>query len=128
MFSSCESLKTIDLSGFNTENVENMKGMFYYCLNLEKINVSTFNTSKVIDMSGMFNICPNLLNIDLSSFDIRDETNIDGMFPPMNVCVAPPFNSPAFNMHIIDAPQKVKVNEKSYDKFLKILDKEKIYK
>ena len=128
MFSNCQSLKTINLLGFNTENVENMKGMFYNCLYLEKINVSTFNTSKVIDMSGMFNICPNLLNIDLSSFDIRDETNIDGMFPPMNVCVAPPFNSPAFNMHIIDAPQKVKVNEKSYDKFLKILKKEKIYK
>jgi uncharacterized protein (DUF1778 family) len=50
------------------------------------------------------------------------------MFPSMNVFVVPPFNSPASNMNIIQAPQKVKVNENSYDKFLKILDKEKLYK
>ena len=128
MFSDCQSLKTIDLSAFNTENVENMNGMFYYCLLLEKVNVSRFNTSKVIDMGGMFNLCPNLLNIDLSSFDIRNETKINGMFAPMNVFVAPPLFSPAFNMNIIQAPQKVKVNDNSYEYFLKILDKEKLYK
>ena len=105
-----------------------MKGMFYYCLNLEKINVSKFKTSNVNDMSGMFNICPNLLNIDLSSFDIRNETIINEMFISMNTFVLPPPNSPAFNMNIIKAPQKVKVNENSYNNFLKVLDKNVLYK
>jgi uncharacterized protein (DUF1778 family) len=31
-------------------------------------------------------------------------------------------------MNIIQAPQKVKVNEKSYNKFLKVLDKKILYK
>ena len=128
MFSNCQSLKSIDLSAFNTENVTNMEEMFFYCLNLEKINVSKFKTSKVTDMRRMFYICPNLLSIDLSSFDISNDTKIDKMFRSKNEFIAPLIGTPAFNNMIIDAPQRVKVNENSYNNFLEVLDKDVLYK
>ena len=31
LFCDCESLKNLDLSNFNTQNVTDMSGMFYYC-------------------------------------------------------------------------------------------------
>ena len=128
MFSNCQSLKTIDLSSFNTENVTNMAGMFFYCLNLLKVNVSKFNTSKVTDMNGMFDMCLHLFYIDLSSFDIRNVTKINRMFLSINVVNIPPQFSLEFNFDIKKAPKRVKVNENSYEKFLKVLDKEILYK
>ena len=130
MFCSCESLTKIDLSSFNTENVLNMEGMFFYCLKLAKINVLRFNTSKVIDMSRMFNLCPNLIFIDLSSFELGNKINMNEMFMNSNVINIPPPSlfAPEFEIRPIKTPGRVKVNEKSYDKFLKILDKDVLYK
>ena len=36
MFFYCSSLPTLDLSGFNTENVTDMGAMFKYCLEMER--------------------------------------------------------------------------------------------
>ena len=127
MFSNCQSLKNINLLSLNTENVEDMSRMFFYCLNLEKINVSKFNTMKVKDMSQMFNICPKLLNIDLSSFDISNEVNINNMFLSMNVINVPPPFSPIDDIYTIKAPNRVRVNENTYNKFVKILDKDILF-
>jgi len=54
MFSDCADIVSIDLSNFDTSNVEDMSGMFYGCISLESLDVSKFNTSKVEDMSYMF--------------------------------------------------------------------------
>ena len=51
MFYLCYSLKSIDLSSFNTINVTNMRGMFKLCSSLKSIDLSSFNTTKVKDMS-----------------------------------------------------------------------------
>ena len=56
----CIFLKRIDLSGFNTENVTDMKFMFYDCVNLVDLNVSNLNTSTVTDMSYMFCNCQSI--------------------------------------------------------------------
>ena len=50
MFSGCDSLKSINLSSFNTSKTTNMGNMFDGCSSLTNINLSSFNTSKVTDM------------------------------------------------------------------------------
>ena len=52
----------INISSFNTKNVEDMGGMFNKCDNLNNLNLSSFDTSKVCNMNGMFGECPNLTN------------------------------------------------------------------
>ena len=54
MFSECSSLKNINISNFNTNNVNNMRGMFNRCSSLTNINLSNFNTNNVKYMSSMF--------------------------------------------------------------------------
>ena len=54
MFANCSNLETIDLSSFDTKNVEHMYSMFKSCSNLETIDLSSFDTKKVINMSEMF--------------------------------------------------------------------------
>ena len=62
MFQGCKILTSLDVSGFNTDNVNNMDGMFAYCP-FTTIDVSNFNTSKVNNMSFMFSYCSNLTTI-----------------------------------------------------------------
>ena len=54
MFWNCTSLKSIDLSKFNTSNVTNMGYMFFYCSSLKSIDLSSFKTNNVTNMSIMF--------------------------------------------------------------------------
>ena len=44
MFSGCNSLKNINLSNFNTQNVTDMSAIFYACDSLMDVNLSNFNT------------------------------------------------------------------------------------
>ena len=76
----CQYLTKIDLSGFNTENVNNMTFMFYDCVRLIDLNISNLNTSKVKDMSYMFFYCSSIEKLDLSSFDTSLVNNMDYMF------------------------------------------------
>ena len=80
MFSLCENLSVIDISGFDTSNVVNMSYMFCDCKSLTSIDLSNFNTSNVTDMSGMFSYCPNLQSLDVSSFDTRNVRHMYDMF------------------------------------------------
>jgi surface protein len=48
MFYGCSSLQSINLSSFNTTNVENMSGMFLGCSSLKKENVKISNNGKRI--------------------------------------------------------------------------------
>ena len=80
MFSSCSSLNSIDLSSFNTTNVNNMSGMFSDCDSLKSIDLSSFNTTNVNNMSYMFSRCYSLESIDLSSFNTTNVNNMSDMF------------------------------------------------
>ena len=46
MFNGCKSLKELNISKFNTNNVINMKSMFEYCNSLKKLDISNFNAKK----------------------------------------------------------------------------------
>ena len=54
MFSRCYSLKELNLSNFNTNNVTNMRYMFEGCYSLKELNLSNFNTNNVTNMRFMF--------------------------------------------------------------------------
>ena len=85
MFSSCSSLKTLDLSNFNTSNVTDMSSMFYSCSSLKTVGLSNFNTSNVTDMGQMFHNCNNLTELDLRAFDTR---NVEYMFYMFHGCTS----------------------------------------
>jgi len=80
MFYDCKSLKSIDLSNFNINNVHNMSHMFDGCDSLESINLANFNTKNVINMSYRFSYCKSLKAIDLSNFNTNNVNNMSSMF------------------------------------------------
>ena len=80
MFSKCSSLTNLNLSNFNTQNVTNMSCMFSNCSSLTKLNLSNFNTQNVTNMFGMFSKCSSLTKINLCSFDTKNVTDMDCMF------------------------------------------------
>ena len=87
MFTNC-SIISLDLSNFDTSNVENMENMFGGCSNLLSLNLSNFNTSKVRDMGGMFLSCSNLLSLDLSNFDTSSVIDMGYMFNECNKLIS----------------------------------------
>ena len=76
MFNYCVTLKSLDISNFNTSSVTNMWGMFSACVSLESLDLSNFNTENVTNMYAMFQYCP-LKVLDLSSFNTSKVTNMD---------------------------------------------------
>lgn len=81
MFRECKDLSSLDLSSFNTANVKDMSGMFWGCLGLTSLDLSSFNTDKVTKMGYMFSDCSGLENLDLSSFNTAEVTDMHYMFP-----------------------------------------------
>ena len=81
MFRNCRSLQSIDLRNFDTRNVENMERLFEECLALESIDLSSFNTEKVTTMASMFENCyQSLAHINVSSFNTSNVTDMSKMF------------------------------------------------
>ena len=85
MFNGFENANNIYLSGFNTENVDNMRSMFEYCVVLDPLDFSNFDTGSVTDMSRMFNGCGDMSSIDVSGFDTRNVTDMSEMFRSTNL-------------------------------------------
>ncbi len=69
MFQGCTQLSSLDISSFNTSRVTTMPSMFYHCSSLTSLDLSHFDTSNVIDMSFMFDGCTQLSSLDISSFN-----------------------------------------------------------
>ncbi len=80
MFSNCESLTSLDLSGWNTEKVTDMNYVFYRCYTLSSINLSNWNTEKVTNMYQMFYGCSSLTSLDLSGWDTKNVTTMGNIF------------------------------------------------
>lgn len=80
MFNECALLKELDLSNFNTSNVEYMTYMFSDCELLKKLDLSNFRTSKVQNMYKMFSGCTSLEELNLSGFKVSKNTDTELMF------------------------------------------------
>ncbi|MCL6749096.1 BspA family leucine-rich repeat surface protein [Prevotella sp. TCVGH] len=80
MFYHCEALTSLDLSSFNTEKVTSMSEMFSDCKALTSLDVSNFNTENVTSMGYMFFACSALTSLDLSNFNTQNVTDMGWMF------------------------------------------------
>lgn len=79
MFMNCNSLKKLDVSGMRTSKVTDMSLMFS-CKGPEELDLSMFDTGNVENMVSMFQYCTSLKRIDVSSFSLAKVTNMYGMF------------------------------------------------
>ena len=80
MFYNCSLLNELNLSSFNTNKVHTMTAMFAFCTSLKKLNLSSFNTNKVTDMKYMFYECSSLKELNLSSFNTNKVMDMSFMF------------------------------------------------
>jgi len=67
MFASCEKLKNLDLSFFDTSDVRYIYNLFMRCHSLETLDISGFNLDRVIDdnWEGFFYECYNMKRMNL---------------------------------------------------------------
>ena len=79
MFFNCPNLSSLDLTNFSTGNVTDMSAMFGYC-QLSSLDLTSFNTANVTNMYMMFVSCPNLSSLDLTSFNTANVTEMNFMF------------------------------------------------
>jgi len=75
MFSNCSSLKSLDLSNFNTTKLTSAFAMFKGCSSLTELNISNFNIKNVIYIKSMFSGCSNKIKkrIRAQFKDIKEE-------------------------------------------------------
>ena len=78
MFNECNSLKSINLSKFDTSSVNNMKGMFYNCNSLKVIDLSNFNMENVKSYDDMFINISNIRYINL--YNTKNDKSIGKSF------------------------------------------------
>lgn len=83
-FYKMNNLQSLDLSKFNTEKVTDMTGMFAYVNSLKKLDLTNFDTSKVTNMSAMFHSMAELNELNIASFNTEKVTNMNGMFYGVN--------------------------------------------
>ena len=70
MFNHCNDLTSLDLSNFNTSNVDRMTCMFYGCYNLRTIYVGNgWSTAAATDSEQMFYNCTNLVGGKGTTYD-----------------------------------------------------------
>ena len=84
MFTHFTGMTDIDLSSFDTSEVEDMNSMFYFNFALEKLDVSGFDTSRVRSMREMFDNCSSLKELDVSNFNTSNVENMRYMFYNVN--------------------------------------------
>ena len=90
MFEGCESLTSLDVSGFNTSNVTSMHQMFLDCKKLTSLDVSGWNTSKLTTMHNLFGNCKKLTSLDVSRWDTGNVTRMSSVFWGCESLTTPP--------------------------------------
>lgn len=82
MFANISNISELNISNLDTHNVTTMEGMFvnFYPLAFTVLDLSSFDTSNLQNCSDMFSSAYYLTEIDLSSFDTSNVTNMWGMF------------------------------------------------
>ena len=74
MFSGCRNLEEIIFGDFDTSRITSMAGLFKET-KVTSLDLSSFNTYNVEDMSYMFDDCKNLKYLNLENFDYSKVTN-----------------------------------------------------
>ena len=80
MFACLYKIENIDVSNFDTPNVETMRGLFFRCRSLKSIDLSSFTTSNTTNISAMFSDCHQITSINLKNFDTSHSPYMSEMF------------------------------------------------
>ena len=80
MFAGCSNLKELDIENLKTEKVKSMTEMFKGCSKLTQLNVTNFNTSNVTEMADMFSNCTSITELNIQNFNTSKVTKMNGMF------------------------------------------------
>lgn len=80
MFYGCNKLTSIDVSGWNTANVEKMEHLFTNCQALTTLAVAGWDVSKAKSMQSVFQGCNKLTSLDLSAWRPVEATSMHRMF------------------------------------------------
>ena len=73
MFSGYSSVESLDVSSFETSNVEDTSYLFNNCSNIYTLDISNFDTSKVTNMEYMFNECSNVASLEKKFLYFKSE-------------------------------------------------------
>lgn len=85
IFNNCSSLTTLDISQWDTSNVNNMNSMFSGCTNLKTIiGIEKLVTEKVNNIYNMFHSCSSLTTLDISQWDT---SNVISMLNTFYGCI-----------------------------------------
>ena len=79
MFSSCDELESLDMSGFDTSKVTNMGAMFFNCVHLVLSGIENWNTSQVTTMMSLFGGVVNIENFPVD-WNVSNVTNMESTF------------------------------------------------
>ena len=80
MFVGLYSCTSLDLSTFDTRNVTSMYQMFAHDRSLVNLNLANINTSQVTNTAGMFDDLLNVISLDLSNFNTSNVIDMNSMF------------------------------------------------
>lgn len=80
LFYECNALTQLDLSNWDTGNIQYMIATFDGCNNLTELNCSTWNTSRVYNMQLAFYNCNSLETIPVRDWDTRSLMYMDKAF------------------------------------------------
>ena len=70
----------IDLSKWNSENINNLSNLFFSCTKLKQIDLHTWDTSSVSTCHWLFRDCSSLEFINIEGWDTSHVNNMDRMF------------------------------------------------
>ena len=80
MFRACNSLVSIDVSGWDVSNVTKFNEVFMYNSALPSINLENWNTSSGVNFKWMFFLSNNLTFSNALNWDTSNATNFTDMF------------------------------------------------
>ena len=86
MFVHCDSLTSIDMFHFNTQNVKNLDYFMYSSINLVSLKLPKSKASNLVKANHMFDECKKLNSIDFTNFivDSNNLTEFNGVFRSCN--------------------------------------------
>ena len=79
VFSNCFGLSTLDLSGWNTSNLQDLHNAFEY-IQASSLDLSGWNTSKVTNMSRLFYNLNGTITINVTGWKVTQVNNYTDMF------------------------------------------------
>ena len=80
LFNMCSNITKIDLSNFDSSNINDMSYMFYGCTSLISLDFNNFDTSTVVDFNSMFAGCTSLTSLNLNNFGTEQTSYMNNMF------------------------------------------------